>query len=203
MDVIVSKDQMDVQECDVLVLGFFNDLRPLKGSMGWIDWRFNGRLSRFFIHKQLTGEWNEMTLIPSQGRIKPRMILLLGLGRRREYDSLRIREIPSCFLKTLKKLDVHNICPSLPHGEDFGIDCKNLVEILLEGIGDCLNLDEFQSDRDWINHLRLFFAEGRKHFSEMVTGVQVAQSMMKGKIQINLLKTSDDDPHEARPRSFF
>lgn len=202
MDVIISKDQMDVQECDVLVVGFFKDQRPLKGSIGWIDWRFNGRLSHLFINKRLIGEWNEMTLIPSQGRIKPRMVLLLGLGRLREYDSLRIREIPSYFLKTLKKLDVDNICLSLPYGEDFGIDCGKLVEVLIEGIAECLNLNEYQPDKDWINHLRLYFAEGKDHFSKVVSGVQVAQSMIKGKIQINLLKSSEDHFLQTLPRSF-
>ena len=81
MDVILSKERVDVQECDVLVTGFFKDERPLKGSSGWIDWRLNGMLSRFLMEKKLTGDWKETTLIPSQGRVMPRMILLLGLGK--------------------------------------------------------------------------------------------------------------------------
>ena len=59
MDVILSKERVDVQECDVLVTGFFKDERPLKGSSGWIDWRFNGMLSQFLMEKKLTGDWKE------------------------------------------------------------------------------------------------------------------------------------------------
>jgi uncharacterized OsmC-like protein len=49
MDIILSKERVDVQECDVLVTGFFRDERPLKGSSGLIDWRFNGMLSQLLI----------------------------------------------------------------------------------------------------------------------------------------------------------
>lgn len=194
MDVILSKDQVDLQVCDVLVLGFFKDQRPLKGSAGWIDWRLNGRLSRFLMNQHLIGEWNEMTLIPSQGRIQPKMILLLGLGSLKEYDSLRIREIPSYFLKTLKKLDVFNICLSLPYGENVGIDCEKLVEVLIEGIVDCLDLNGDQFYGDWINRLRLYFAEGKDHFSKVTSGVLTAQSRFKDKIQINLLIAPEGHP---------
>jgi hypothetical protein len=62
MDVILSPERIDIQECDVLVTGFFSDERPLRGSTGWIDWRLNGILSRLLIEKRLTGGWKETTL---------------------------------------------------------------------------------------------------------------------------------------------
>ena len=74
MDIILSTEAGDLQECDVLVTGFFQDERPLKGSSGWIDWRLNGMISHFLIEKRLTGDWKETTLIPSSG---PLMALLL------------------------------------------------------------------------------------------------------------------------------
>ena len=109
MDVILSTEGIDVQECDVLVTGFFQDERPLKGSSGWMDWRLNGMLSRFLIEKRLTGDWQETTLIPSNGRVMPRMILLLGLGKVKEYSYLRVRELSPYLLKTLKKLNTFMI----------------------------------------------------------------------------------------------
>lgn len=93
MDVILSTEGADLQECDVLAIGFFQDERPLKGSSGWIDWRLNGMLSHFLIENRLTGDWRETTLIPSKGRVIPQMILLVGLGRVRDYSYLRLREL--------------------------------------------------------------------------------------------------------------
>src|SRR4030067_2798605 len=115
MDVILSKERVDVQECEVLVTGFFKDERPLRGSSGWMDWRLNGMISRFLTEKRLTGDWKETILIPSQGRIMPRMILLLGLGNVNAYSYLRLRDLFPYLLETLKKLNTSQVCLSLPY----------------------------------------------------------------------------------------
>jgi hypothetical protein len=191
MDVILSTEEIDVQECDVLVTGFFQDERPLKGSSGWMDWRLNGMLSRFLIEKRLTGDWQERTLIPSQGRVMPRMILLLGLGKVREYSYLRLRELSPYLLETLKKLNTSNVCLSLPYEESHNVDCGKLVEVLIEGIADCLDLDQYSFNQEWIRGLRLFFAEGEERFPEILLGVQTAQSILEDRLKIRIFAPSE------------
>lgn len=190
MDVILSIEEPDVQKCDVLVTGFFQDERPLKGSSGWMDWRLNGMLSRFLIEKRLTGDWQEKFLIPSQGRVMPRMILLLGLGKVREYSYLRLRELSPYILEILKKLNTSNICLSLPYEEGCNVDCGKLIEVLIEGIADCLDLDQYSFDQEWVKGLRLFFAEGEERFSEILLGVQTAQSILEDKLKIRIFAPS-------------
>ena len=191
MDVILSTERVDVQECDVLVTGFFKDERPLKGSSGWIDWRLNGMLSRFLMDRKLTGDWKEMTLIPSQGRIMPRMILLLGLGEVKEYSYLRLQELPPHLLKTLKKLGTFNICLSLPYEESTHVDCGKLAELLIEGIAECSDLSGNPSNGEWIKNLRVYFAEGEEHFSEILLGVQTAKSILDDRIQIRIFTPTE------------
>jgi hypothetical protein len=192
MDVILSTERVDVQECDLLVTGFFEDERPLKGSNGWVDWRLNGLLSHFLIEKKMTGDWKEVTLIPSQGRMAPRMILLLGLGRVKEYSYLRLREICSYLLETLKRLKTSNVCLSFPYEETYNVDCGKLTEVLIEGIADCLDLDRYPSNEEWFKGLRLFFAEGEERFSEILLGVQTAKSILEGRLKIRIFAPSEE-----------
>jgi hypothetical protein len=192
MDVILSKERVDVQECDVLVTGFFKDEKPLKGSSGWIDWRLNGMLSRFLMEKKLTGDWEETTLIPSQGRIKPRMILFLGLGEVKEYSYPRLRELSPHLLETLKKLDASNVCLSLPYEGSTNVDCGKLAEVLIEGIADRLDLSGYPFNEEWIKNLRLYFAEGEENFFEILLGVQTAKSILEERIQIRIFSPSED-----------
>ena len=192
MDVILSKERVDAQECDVLVTGFFKDERPLKGTSGWIDWRLNGMLSRFLMEKKLTGDWKETTLIPSQGRVMPRMILLLGLGEVKEYSYLHLRELPPHLLETLKKLGALNVCLSLPYQEGYNVDCGKLAEVLIEGIADCLDLSGYPFNGEWIKNLRLYFAEGEENFFEILLGVQTAKSILEERIQIRIFAPSED-----------
>jgi hypothetical protein len=189
--VILSTEAIDLQECDVLVTGFFQDERPLRGSSGWMDWRLNGVLSRFLIEKRLTGDWQEATLIPSQGRVMSRMILLLGLGKIRKYSYLRLRELSPYLLETLKKLNTSNVCLSLPYEESYNVDCGKLAEVLIEGIADCLDLDQYSFNQEWIKSLRLFFAEGEERFPEILLGVQTAQSILEDRLKIRIFAPSE------------
>jgi hypothetical protein len=190
--VILSKERVDVQECDVLVTGIFKDDRPLKGSSGWIDWRFNGMLSRFLMDKKLCGDWKETTLIPSQGRLLPRMVLLLGLGEVKDYSYLRLRELSPYLLETLKKLDAIHVCLSFPYLETSHVDCGKLAEVLIESIADCLDLREYPFNEEWIKNLRLVFAEGEENFFELLLGIQTAKSLLENRIQIRILAPTEN-----------
>jgi hypothetical protein len=199
MDIILSKEKVDAQECDVLVTGFFRDERPLKGSSGWIDWRFNGMLSQFLMDRKLTGDWKEATLIPSQERILPRMILLVGLGEVEKYDPLRLRKLSPHLLDTLRKLGPLSACLSFPYGESYHVDCKEIVESVILGIGDGLEDQKPPLEEGWIRKLRLYFAEGEEYFQEVLSGVQAARSMLGERIQIEI-STPSESPYVQNTR---
>jgi hypothetical protein len=190
MDIILSKERVDFQECDLLVTGFFSDERPLRGSSGWIDWRFNGRFSRFLIEKNLSGDWNETILIPSEGRVMSRMVLLLGLGNMREYGPLRLAEVAPRLLQIVKRLEAFDICLSLPYGEGTDVECGRMAKILIEGVASGLSLSGDPLNSECIKKLRVYFAEGEEHLSEILSGVQSAKAVLKKKIQIRILPPS-------------
>ena len=192
MDVILSTEGVDLQECDLLVTGFFEDERPLKGSSGWVDWRLNGLLSDFLIGTRLTGDWKEKTLIPSQGRMAPRMTLLVGLGKVKEYSYLRLREICPYLLDTVINLKASTVCLSLPYEESYNVDCSKLAEVLIEGIADCLDSHRYPSNEECIRGLRLFFAEGEERFPEVLLGVQTAKSILEDRIPIRIFTPSEE-----------
>ncbi len=192
MDVIVSTEGVDLQECDLLATGFFQDERPLKGTSGWLDWRLNGLLSNFLIEKRLTGNWKETVLIPSQGRITPRLILLTGLGKVREYSSLRVRELLPFLLSALRKLEVASISVSFPHGENYNLDCSKLIGVILEGIADYGDEGRERGDSDWVTGLRICFAEGEEKFPEVLMGVQTAGARLQPRVEMRLFIPSKD-----------
>lgn len=185
MDVILSTEGVDLQECEVLITGFFLDQRPLQGSSGLIDWRLNGRLSRLIIQKRLKGEWKETILIPSEGRVNSSMIVLVGLGRVKEYSYPRLRELSPFFLDILQKLKISRACLSLPYGDPTTVDCAKLAEILIEGMADSMDLGKF--NEAWVRDLRLTFAEGEGQMFEILLGAQTAKSMLEDKLQIRIL----------------
>lgn len=192
MDVILSAEEVDTQECDVLVTGFFQDERPLKGSCGWVDWRLNGMISRFIKEDKLSGHYKEKTMIPSQRRISPKLILLFGMGQIQDYSYLLVRGIFPFLLDTFKNLKPGSICFSLPYGAPYNVDCGKLAAVLLEGLGDCL--DENPMDREWMEKLKLYFAEGKERFQEILTGAKTGRSILGDRLEIRLLVPSEEGP---------
>ena len=200
MDIILSNDSIDVQECDVIVTGFFLDERPLRGTSGWIDWRLNGRLSRFIQAKRFTGEWKETILVPSEGRLVAPLILLIGLGRVKEYDPFRLRELSAHLIMTLQGIQVPNICLSFSCEGPYGIDCGKTAEVLVEGIADCLDRDPRLKGEEWVKNLRLFFTQDAGRFEETLLGIQAAKSILEGRFQVRVLASSDDNPDPLQER---
>ena len=191
MDIMLSSDRIDVQECDVIVTGFFLDERPLRGASGWIDWRLNGRLSRLIQAKRLTGEWKETILVPSEGRIVAPLILLIGLGRVKEYDPFRLRELSAHLIMTLQGIQVPHICLSFPCEGSYNMDCVKTAEGLVEGIAECLDRDPRLTGEEWVKNLRLFFTQDAGRFEETLLGIQTATSILKDRFQINVRVASD------------
>ena len=190
MDIILSIEDVDLQECELLVIGFFQDERPLKGTSGLIDWRLNGMLSHFLKEGRMTGEWQENTLIPSHGRVSPRLILLLGLGKVRDYSTLRLRDLFPRLFETLRNLKSSKVCLSFPSNEKYNVDCGKSAEVLLEGMSDCFN-SGVSSDEDWATKLQLFFVAEEEKFAEILLGVQTAQSILKDRLKIRIFTASE------------
>jgi hypothetical protein len=197
MDVILSPDRFDLQEVDLLVSGFFEDERPLRGPCGWIDWRLNGRLSRFLMSGKVTGRWQETLLLSTEGRMAPRMILLVGLGPCREYSTLRLRDLFPFLFGTIQKIRPATVCPSFPCEATGAVDFGKFAEILLEGIGDCLESEGNGLDEAWVHGLRLHLAEGALHFSELLMGVETARALLQSLLEIRILTPASDEAAQA------
>jgi hypothetical protein len=190
MNIFLSTESVDLQECDILATGFFEDERPLKGSSGWIDWRLNGRISHFLIKDKFIGYWKEKILIPSNRRLGSQMILLFGFGKLKDYSYLRLREFSSYLFETLKKMKVSSICLSLPSEEQYNVNCGKSAEVIIEGIADCFDTAP-SSHEEWGKDFKLFFSVEEEKFPEILLGVQTAQSVLKDRLKMRIFTRSE------------
>ena len=80
-------------ETEALIVGFFEDVRPLKGLAGELDWLLCGALSSLIINKKLRGSLGDMALLTSQGKLPTQKIFMVGLGRNAEFSSSVLRSV--------------------------------------------------------------------------------------------------------------
>ena len=105
---------------DLLAVYLWRDVRPLRGAAGLLDWRLCGKLSGLIQSGRLTGVEGEQLLLPSGGRLPWRLIMVMGLGPRAGFSSVRFRAALARLFTTARGLDVHEIAIA-PPGRDIGL----------------------------------------------------------------------------------
>jgi hypothetical protein len=78
-------------ETEALIVGFFEDVRPLKGLAGELDWLLCGALSSLLLNKKLRGSLGEVALLTSQGKIPTQKIFMVGLGPKKSFSLSTMR----------------------------------------------------------------------------------------------------------------
>lgn len=123
----------DKLELQCAVVGVFSSTRPLKGIASLIDWRLNGGLSRVMLKHRFKGELKEALLLPAEGRIRSKEILVLGLGPEALFNETGVGQ----FIQTLlEKI-------SMKKNTDFLISFGDMVP------------DRFE----WRNNIRLLVSK--------------------------------------------
>ncbi len=79
-EIVFSFRPIDRIAATVTIAPIFEDVRPLRGVAGLLDWRLNGFISRLILEGRFRGEFEEVLLMPSGGRVKAEQIILLGVG---------------------------------------------------------------------------------------------------------------------------
>jgi len=79
-------------ETDAVAVGFFEDVRPLKGAAGALDWVLCGSLSHLIIQKKIRGALGEVALLTTKGKIPASKVFMVGLGPRSQMTPASLRE---------------------------------------------------------------------------------------------------------------
>lgn len=115
----LNLESLDRLSVDVLVLGPFEDERPLRGVAGYCDWRLNGRLSQMLMDKSFLGKPRDVVLTDTGDRIGSPRVLLFGQGKRLSLDLTIFKRRVRKMIVDVKKAKFSRYAIELP-GVDPG-----------------------------------------------------------------------------------
>jgi hypothetical protein len=102
---------------DALLLFVGEDERPLLGTAGYVDWRLCGQLSRLLQAGFFTGAAGDSLLLPSDGRLPPGRVFVLGLGRRDTLDARRLATLLGDAARVLTRAGAQSVALEVPGAE--------------------------------------------------------------------------------------
>lgn len=140
------------------VITFFDDVRPLTGQAGLLDWRLNGRISDLILKNRVDGAKAEALMMPSGGRLAANDLLLLGMGSTKELTEARLNELFEMIVEKIKKLKPADLVISFG---DLGADfmswravLRAFVSVLTEKLGQA-NLSLYCADQTaWVSEAK-------------------------------------------------
>ena len=109
----LSNEALDVIDSELAVTMAYEDIRPLKGQIGLVDWRLNGKVSRLILNRRFKGAKGDALLMPAGGRLGAKELLVLGMGFKREITEAEIPEMLNIVLDRILKKKCASFAMSL------------------------------------------------------------------------------------------
>jgi len=126
----------EVQHTELLVCTYWQDIRPMTGLAGLIDWRLNGEVSRLLRAGFAVGETTEALLVPGRPRAPFEKIIFVGAGERPAFNEQRYRATLADVMRVLEKLKASTVTLELPGRADTRIEPENAIAVALELAGE-------------------------------------------------------------------
>jgi hypothetical protein len=135
----IETARLDQVIVDVLVTPFFSCDRPLRGPAARADWRLCGLLSERLQREELAGRQGEAALIPTGGRMRSPILLVMGLGPRSDFGEEALRELARSAAVRLLGLRSSLAGLALPGEVASRLDTSRAAGVVLEGVAGALS----------------------------------------------------------------
>ena len=136
---------------DVLVVNLFEGVTSPGGATGAVDSALGGMISDLIASGETRGKLNETTLLHTGGKIAPKRVLVVGLGKAGEFDLVAARKVAGTAARLLRKKGVREMT-TIVHGAGIGgLAVEHAAQALAEGsIIGAYDADLYKTEREAI-----------------------------------------------------
>lgn len=129
---IVPKNLLNIKS-GIIVVPFFQDIIPSRGSISRIDWLMSNKISHLILSEKLSGNYMDRGLIFNSDKLITDKILLIGMGKSSTFDVKRILNISSSVINILSKIKVYDFSIELLGKEILCFEPYIIFEQMVRG----------------------------------------------------------------------
>ena len=124
MKLQVKNGDIAEQDVDAIVVNLFEGVSKPDGSTHSVDKLLNGAITNLIELGEIRGKSGELTLIHTQGVIKPKRVVVAGLGLKEKFDQDVIRSVSGTIARFLNSKQINNYATVLHGGGSKSIKSK-------------------------------------------------------------------------------
>jgi len=132
MEIRIEKGQPEKYPCELLLLFSFEPPTPLEGAMERVDQEWKGFLSTLINQGDFKGELYQCRLIHTQGALSSKRALLVGLGKKEEFDLEKWRGAASKAGQFIRDSEIKQFACQINPIKDFAVE--ELTESFVTGL---------------------------------------------------------------------
>ncbi len=133
MQVEAKQGRAESDAAEVLVLACCEDDGPLKQEAEAVNKLLAGGLSELLKSGEFEGKANELVLVHTQGRIRAKRVLLVGLGKRKDLKLDSFRQAMGHAVKRVRQAKATSFSVALPAAAVRGASLVDLAQAMVEG----------------------------------------------------------------------
>ncbi len=133
MEIRVIQGSITEVPSDALVVNLFEGVTSPGGATGAVDSALGGMISDLIACGEIKGKSNETTLIHTSGKIAPKRVLVVGLGKASEFDLVAAQRVAGAAVRFLRKRGICEVT-TIVHGAGIGgLAVEYAAQALAEG----------------------------------------------------------------------
>lgn len=183
MKINVQQGSIETFAADTIIVNLFDDVSTPGGATGAVNDALAGAIAELIASGDLTGKAGEVGLFYPRGAIPATRVLVVGLGKRNEFDLEGVRRAAAAAIKRARDLHANHVA-TIVHGAGIaGLEAKAAAQAAVEG--SLLALYEYDAPKQReeepheIASLTIVeFAEGK--LAEIQAGVDTAVAIANG-----------------------
>ena len=150
MKITLDPKPFEALETEALVTYLFEDGDASQGRIGELDKLTGGLLAKLIRGGEATGKALETTLVHAPAGLKAARLLLIGAGKREQFNTVTLRKAAGVALRYLKSRSVHNFVFGVREG---GATEENAQAITEGAIAADFETDKYKTEKKNNKHI--------------------------------------------------
>ena len=134
MEIKVESRDITLQDVDAILVNLFEGVKSPEGATAAVDAALDGGISKLIEDGEISGAAGETTLIHTLGKMIPRRVLVVGLGKQSDFTIDTVRKICGNSIRKLRQIGLNSVA-TVAHGEGVSLLSYPLIgQSIAEGI---------------------------------------------------------------------